>query len=630
MTRTFHFLPKPDLTAADLAKLVEAILGKIKKDSDSLTIRYASPQPCPAVMDHLPTIILDDLQKAESCAIHKDEGNNNSDFILYLGFQKGSRGYAWLVLKGLKGCKVNGTLREAKTLPHDFMEVQGRITLRLDCKGGKNPHLSEADSMGEIYDLVRLQLGLEPKPCIALALSGGGFRSTLFHLGLIKLLRDTGCLGDVAFVAAVSGGSVLAAHLATNWNVYVMGTDKEFQKKVEELLKFMQEDVRGRIVKRWIICWAVIWLARPILKIINFFRKSRTSYAHTWGSKTFWLARAYKNLFKNQKLRDLRHDKATASASEPPETFLLATSLGKGALCSFHSRGITFESPKIGDEKEPPTPDEVPYEDFPLVKAVAASSAFPPLFNPLLLSSYDIMASPVLVGFEHEYLTDGGVFDNLGLSKFWWTQARDRQQGVPMQPYRFLVVSDASSPFDIKNSKSFKGILSRNVRATDILMKRVSELENLKADEIEKTIIRETIAQVEPSNSHSESTNHVIPLFCRITNRLTDPVLALRQPLQSLTATLRTDLDCFSELEIRCLVHHGYTVARSRFVAELKGEEHSNFKRRSEKSWQGLADYDHQLTQGSTEKQQESLRSGENVLLFRWSSFVCHWGKRLF
>ena len=51
---------------------------------------------------------------------------------------------------------------------------------------------------------------------IGLALSGGGFRATLYHIGLVRYLRDAGLLSQVTDIAAVSGGSVFAAHLGLN------------------------------------------------------------------------------------------------------------------------------------------------------------------------------------------------------------------------------------------------------------------------------------------------------------------------------------------------------------------------------------------------------------------------------
>mgnify|MGYP005640621919 CR=1 FL=1 len=42
-------------------------------------------------------------------------------------------------------------------------------------------------------------------PKLGLALSGGGFRATLYHLGVIRYLRDTGKLEEVSDIASVSG-----------------------------------------------------------------------------------------------------------------------------------------------------------------------------------------------------------------------------------------------------------------------------------------------------------------------------------------------------------------------------------------------------------------------------------------
>ncbi len=45
---------------------------------------------------------------------------------------------------------------------------------------------------------------------LGLSLSGGGFRATLFHLGVVRLLRDAKLLKNVTHVCSVSGGSILA------------------------------------------------------------------------------------------------------------------------------------------------------------------------------------------------------------------------------------------------------------------------------------------------------------------------------------------------------------------------------------------------------------------------------------
>src|SRR5262245_64365380 len=85
---------------------------------------------------------------------------------------------------------------------------------------------------------------------IGLALSGGGFRASLYHLGLVRFLRDAGILPQVTHITAVSGGSIFAAHLVLNWGRY-NGSESEFDAAAAEILSFVRIDVRNRIVRRY-------------------------------------------------------------------------------------------------------------------------------------------------------------------------------------------------------------------------------------------------------------------------------------------------------------------------------------------------------------------------------------------
>ena len=55
------------------------------------------------------------------------------------------------------------------------------------------------------------------RPRVALALSGGGFRASIFHLGVLKRLAELGQLPRVDVVSTVSGGSIVGAFLALRW-----------------------------------------------------------------------------------------------------------------------------------------------------------------------------------------------------------------------------------------------------------------------------------------------------------------------------------------------------------------------------------------------------------------------------
>jgi hypothetical protein len=85
---------------------------------------------------------------------------------------------------------------------------------------------------------------------IGLALSGGGFRATLFHLGLAHFLRDAELPSKVTHIALVSGGRIFGAHLLLHWDRF-NSTPGEFDAAAAELLRFIRMDVRNRIVRRF-------------------------------------------------------------------------------------------------------------------------------------------------------------------------------------------------------------------------------------------------------------------------------------------------------------------------------------------------------------------------------------------
>src|ERR1700680_4348558 len=98
--------------------------------------------------------------------------------------------------------------------------------------------------------------GIQPES-FGVSLSGGGFRATLFHLGVVRLLYETGLLKHVKFISGVSGGGILAAHLGMNWTRYTANPE-EFEAAAGQIIRFTQRDVRNRILRRWIIGWLTL------------------------------------------------------------------------------------------------------------------------------------------------------------------------------------------------------------------------------------------------------------------------------------------------------------------------------------------------------------------------------------
>ena len=55
------------------------------------------------------------------------------------------------------------------------------------------------------------------EPGIGIALSGGGYRAMLFHAGALARMNELGLVSRTQRIASVSGGSIIAGHLALSW-----------------------------------------------------------------------------------------------------------------------------------------------------------------------------------------------------------------------------------------------------------------------------------------------------------------------------------------------------------------------------------------------------------------------------
>ncbi len=86
---------------------------------------------------------------------------------------------------------------------------------------------------------------------IGLTLSGGGFRATLFHLGVVRYLYEQQMLHRVSHVCSVSGGSILSAHMVLNWDRYT-GTEDQFNEAAREVVNLTTFDLRGYVIRRWL------------------------------------------------------------------------------------------------------------------------------------------------------------------------------------------------------------------------------------------------------------------------------------------------------------------------------------------------------------------------------------------
>ena len=249
---------------------------------------------------------------------------------------------------------------------------------------------------------------------VGLALSGGGFRAAAFHLGVFRKLHELGLLWKLDLLTCVSGGSIAGAFLASHW-----GEDDALD-KLENYLRTSS-----------------IAVSSVIGGILDPFH-----------SRLDKLAASYE--------RDLYGQRTLGSLKNGPRLYLNATNLSTGNMFFFVTGGngeAEMGEWELGTVGAP---------DFPLNRAVAASSAFPPVFPPLKVEGSEYPAA----GVDYVTLSDGGVYDNLGVNPLF------RKRNA----LDYLLVSDAGKPFSIdeRPTESGSAVL---VAAIDILMEQVRGLQ---------------------------------------------------------------------------------------------------------------------------------------------------------
>lgn len=230
---------------------------------------------------------------------------------------------------------------------------------------------------------------------VALCLSGGGYRAMLFHVGVLWRLNEAGWLPRLDRVSSVSGGSLTAAVLGLHW----------------ARLGFDDTGVAQRFGD------AVVGPVRRLAREDVDVQAVVTGAALPFTSVNDRLAAAYRrHLVGDASLRDL---------PEEPRFVLNAANLESGALMRFSREYVADH--RVGMVEQP---------DLPLAVAAAASSAFPPFLSPCVLriplSQWRTKEGNDLTSAAHRSeiaLSDGGVYDNLGLETAW--------------SYRTLIVSDA-------------------------------------------------------------------------------------------------------------------------------------------------------------------------------------------
>lgn len=331
----------------------------------------------------------------------------------------------------------------------------------------------------------------------ALCLSGGGFRAALFHLGALRRLNELGILSQVDTISAVSGGSLIAAHLAERVSVW---------------------PEPGERISDW----------DPLVAAP--FREVASSNLRTGPLLHRLLPQNWtnSNTAVEELARRLHRDltgMALPDLPERPRYIFSATDMVFGI-------NWIFERERVGDFQ---VGYLIPGRDWTVARAAAASSCFPPVFGPMELhldprslrergyrgADRDVLAVNL-------QLTDGGAYDNMALEPVW-------------KDHSTVLVSDGGAVFDYGASA---GTLQRLWRYPAIIGKQATAVRRrwlmagYQTDRLQGAYwaISTTIRRVDEEPAYSpDLVNDVI-------------------------SDIRTDLDAFSAAEIAVLENHGYLI----------------------------------------------------------------------
>jgi predicted acylesterase/phospholipase RssA len=410
---------------------------------------------------------------------------------------------------------------------------------------------------------------------LGLALSGGGFRASLFHIGALARLAELDLLRHVQVISTVSGGSIIGALLYLHLR-------RLLQEKADAAIRPVDYvALVDEIQRSFPAAVARNLRMRTFADLRKNLRMWRRDY-----SRSDRMAELYEEYFYapvvEPALRDgvplprlviqppdegpRFHPFAVGadgrSANDRRDHKIPALVINTTTLNTGHN--FQFTASWLGEPPARPDQGDVDrnlrlrrayyagdnlpskYQRLPLAVAVAASAAVPGIFPPLALTDLYPTVTPQLV--------DGGAHDNQGL------------EGLLDLACTHVIVSDASGQMDDVDNPDVR-MAAVLKRSNDTLMDRVRE---------------EQFAAVSAMQRHGELRRLC---FFHMKEGLPQPELTwlggadkqgqgvppppltacgVAPSTQNLLARIRTDLDAFSEVEAHALMADGYLIARQR------------------------------------------------------------------
>jgi predicted acylesterase/phospholipase RssA len=410
---------------------------------------------------------------------------------------------------------------------------------------------------------------------VGLALSGGGFRASLYHIGVLARLADLDMLRHIEVISCVSGGSILGAYyylelrhlLQTKADSEITRDDYiELVKRVETgFLAGVQRNIRLRMMLEPGSNWKVLT------------SKSTTTarLADLYERELYSRVKDEFHLDSERYLQDLI---VTPAGTPPGDRFTPRYDnwkrLHKVPILILNATAINtchnwqFTATYMG---EPPIRsidtkidgndrlrrmyfDQAPaaYRRVRLGQAVAASACVPGLFDPLVLDQlYPNYAAK---------LVDGGVYDNQGVAS------------LLGEDCTVLLISDASGQTAVEKEPGGERI-GVSLRANNVLMARSRQegyqllsaladaglLRGVAYVHLKKDLDAQPVDWIDCEDPSTPEPKSVLTTY------------GIRKDVQAALASIRTDLDAFSTVEADALMLSGYRMMQEEYSTCIRG-----------------------------------------------------------
>lgn len=393
---------------------------------------------------------------------------------------------------------------------------------------------------------------------LKLAFSGGGFRATYYCLGAFRRLVELGLWKNVSRIDSVSGGSIAAGAILAALKDGDFKNVDDFDKRVTEPLKnFGQLGLREMITRRWLIflliIHAIVFCVLTFQMHVSWFLSLLISLVLFLLIFFLILTNIFSILFEYFLNKLYFHDLTMESLNEHanyPEWSANTTCLNAGAR--FRFKQADFGGHRIGV-----TTDN---NNIKVSFAVACSACFPPVFAPFKLKTKErkfyfnwwMPNNKVLNENPPEavFLTDGGVYDNLGSENI-------------MKGNGPFIILDAGGYFSLwENKKGFFDFLliwfKLQTRILATALNQVSALRRRLIFSKSQSVGGATLILGEKIENYinypacetfgklSQNVNNNLPSYEIFDSEVGE-----------LVTNIRTDLDCFNDVEIGLLMYMG-------------------------------------------------------------------------